>query len=287
MEEIALKDTIESSLTEIIRSGAKNAVMVNPEGFILMSIGDYDDVDEAVATYFVAAIPKSQIYLNDLSIRIFGRLLRRHITIRDIIIEQIQFSIDDRNYIGIYVEGYAIVANIADTSEQDKVRVALVRAVGNIIGILRRLKRRLVVAPAPVELEVPTVKTEIPRAREFSAELKEKFADKDLAYQYIKKYVLDVLASISEKGDWKTALQGFSSLRELIMLLIDSHSDLKENNVIQAILRWLVKTENKIQKMLEISKVDIIEEDKKEILKRGLMQLLSHLRRILISSTGE
>jgi len=279
---LELKSAIEDFLGRVLEGGAKSAVMVNPEGFVLMSIGDYDEVDEAVAAFFVAAVPSSLRSLNEFSLRVFSNLLRKKVVFREKIIDQLQFEIEGRSYIGIYVEGYAIVANVAREEDLDRARVALVRAVASIIGLLKRLKESIAIPYAPFEFEEVPVREHV-RGAEISVDYEKSFVDLGTAYETIRGTVLGLQRNIRERGDWESALRGFESLRNQIVALIRVHPELGDNNIIQAILRWLIKTESKMRKIVESGKGGSIGIDKREILERGLTQLVHHIRRILLA----
>lgn len=287
MEGLELKSAIEDSLKRILESGAKSTVMVNPEGFVLMSIGNYDEVDEAVATFFVAAVPRSLRALNELSYNIFNNLLRKKILFREKIIDQLQFQIEGRNYIGIYVEGYAIVANLPEDGDVEKTRVALVRAVASIIGLLRRLKASIA-TPHHISVEAVeevVVQEEAAKIKvDHLASLEREMAEPYIAYQIVRKNALELRKAIREIGKWSEILNGFEELKNVLLLLVKVHKGLADNSIMQAIIRWVIKTENKIKRILESGGKDIIDKEKMEVLDRGLVQLINHIKRILIGS---
>jgi len=276
---LELKNTIEDALNQVLNSGASSAIMVNPEGFILMSAGNSDDVDETAAVSFVAMVPYSLKSLNNFSKKMLRGILRKNISFKEIIIHQLQFEVSDRKYVGIYVEGYAIIANITKSNMADKTRVALVKAVASIIGLLRKLRESLAIPIAKAEEETVIVEGEI--EKKIETEMKEDLANLERAYKIIEEKVNDIRKELGS-GNWREILHGFSELRKIFVTIFDLHPDLRENNVLKAILRWIVKTEAKLNNLARSGVEGPIDASRISILERGLRQLLQHTNKILL-----
>lgn len=276
---LELKSTIEEALKQVLNSGASSAIMVNPEGFILMSTGNSDDVDETAAVSFVAMVPYSLKSLNNFSRRMIHGVLRKNINFREIIIYQLQFDVNERKYIGIYVEGYAIIANITKSNTADKTRVALVKAVASIIGLLRKLRESLAIPVTRVEEETVIVEEELKRKIEI--DMKEDLIDLEKAYKIIERKVNDIRNELGG-GNWRGILQGFSELRKIFVAIFDLHPDLRENSVLKAILRWIVKTEAKLNNLARLKGEEPIDASRISVLERGLRQLLQHTGRVFL-----
>ncbi len=276
---LELKNTIEGALNQVLDSGASSAIMVNPEGFILMSAGNFDYVDETAAVSFVAMVPYSLKSLNSFSRRMIRGILKRNINFKEIIIHQLQFEVDDRRYVGIYVEGYAIIANITKSEAADKTRVALVKAVASIIGLLRKLRESLAIPVTRPEEETEVVEEEIDRKIEL--EKKESLVDLEQAYQIIEEKVNDIRRELGS-GNWRDISTGFRELRKIFVTLLDLHPDLRENNILKAILRWIVKTEAKLNNLARSGAEGPVDASRISILERGLRQLLQHTGKILL-----
>jgi len=276
---LELKNTIEDALNQVLNSGASSAIMVNPEGFILMSAGNSDDVDETAAVSFVAMVPYSLKSLNNFSKKMIRGILRKNISFKEIIIHQLQFEVSDRKYVGIYVEGYAIIANITKSNMADKTRVALVKAVASIIGLLRKLRESLAIPVAKAEEETVIVEGEI--EKKIETEMKEDLVNLERAYKAIEEKVNDIRKELGS-GNWREILHGFSELRKIFVTIFDLHPDLRENNVLKAILRWIVKTEAKLNNLARSGVEGPIDASRISILERGLRQLLQHTNKIIL-----
>jgi len=284
LEGYRLKDAIERSLKKIIESGAQSALMVNPEGFVFMDIGDVDERDKAIATFFVAIFPKMQAYVNSASSRIFSELIKTQVMLKDFILGQMHFRVEDRDYVGMYVEGYSIVARVYSSEYLDRVRVTLIRAVASIISLLRKFKAHFAISPL-TEAE-PIVHERAPLRRVSEVKAKIDFSDIDVAYQYIRKLTLDAIKVINEDKRWNAILNSFIELRNSLSLLSEKHPKLREDSVFSAIMRWLDNTVTKIQRMISLGREKVSDDEKREVLRRGLMQLLAHLKRVLSKLGG-
>ncbi len=277
---LELKSTIEGALNQVLESGASNAIMVNPEGFILMSAGEFDNIDETAAVSFVAMVPLSLKALNEFSKKMIKNVLKKSINFNEIIIHQLQFAVNNRKYVGIYVEGYAIIANVTKNSTADKTRVALVKAVASIIGLLRRLRESLAL-PTVVEEGEEAVLIKPEGLDKIKPELRKNLVDRRQAYEKIEKIVNELRKEL-EGGNWKSTLDGFTYLRKVFVALIDLHPELRDDNVLRAILRWIVKTEARLSNIVRSGIEGTMDASRISVLDRGLRQLLQHTSRILL-----
>lgn len=279
---LELKSTIEGALNQVLDSGASSAIMVNPEGFILMSAGDSDEIDETAAVTFVAVVPLSLKALNDFSKKMIKNILKRSVNFREVIIHQLQFEVNDRKYVGIYVEGYAIIANVTGSDTADKTRVALVKAVASIIGLLRKLRESLTIPMvSEVEEEAVIISEEGVNNVKIERQQEEAIVDLNKAYEIIEDKVNEIRLEL-ESGNWRGILRGFTELRKLFVAITDAHPEFRDNNVLRAILRWIVKTEARLSNLIKSGVEGPMDASRVSILERGLRQLLQHTNRIFV-----
>jgi len=283
---IRIKETLLRHLEEAIKNGARNILITNPDGFVFISHGDVDSIDLSIAASLTTMFHRTLDYLNKDFCQKLSKLLKRKTSINEINLSQFVLSFDNRLYIAIFAEGYSLLSSIPSHEKIKEISDNLLKAMVNVIDVFRELKKRIPIKPreeiieaAPEKKkEIRPVKIELPMEKKINVK---KFKDIKFAYQQIHNATITAINTIDTKGDWLSAYRQFQFIHSNVQALIKAHPELADNNVIKAINSWIMKTMKRIYTLLSQYGNSPIDEKRKEILKRGLTQLLNYLRREL------
>ncbi|MHA1615799.1 MAG: hypothetical protein ACTSX9_00570 [Candidatus Njordarchaeales archaeon] len=277
---VEIRQYLIKQLDEIIKSGAKNVLVTNPDGFVFLSHGDIDPVDLSIAASLASAFQNTIRYLNSDFYYKLGLLLKKAIKINEVSLFQYILSYGDKTYVSIFIEGYSIISVVPDPTKIQEISDLLLKTIIQVMNVFRELRKRITIESPEIPVGITSIPTttleEVPVEEQINESL---FIDPKIGYQHIRQVTLTALKVLEEKGDWLSALKAFQVISLYIKTLLKKNPQYTENNVIMTINRWVEKTVQRIQTLLRTYGNSSIDDKRKQILKQGLNQLLNYLRR--------
>ena len=291
-EDYKLKEVLETFLSDLLNVGVRAAIISGPDGFPVYGIGKFDDVDEKVSSFVSGIPPVIKREVNKGFSLVISGLTGKHMSINDIVTTEFVLSHGDRKYIVAYVEGYTIVSPLDDSVDLSRVRDTITQVSAKVISFFRELREK---AGWEVKIEEkpsePTItREEIAMIRgerlkeeikEESVEVIERLKDPRYVYQKVRELVLEIRESLLQKGDWASIIDDFRTLANMLNSFIELNEEYADSPIITTIVNWVNKTKDRIEVIYSKKGNSQIDANKKETLKRGLMQLITYLRRAL------
>jgi len=285
MREDSFRSVVKRYLMDILASGASGVSLIGPDGFPIESVGDISNRDEGLAIIFAIGVPNAIQSINNTVVSTVSRLLREKIGIEDIHISEFSFRLGDRVFLGLYVDGYTIVASAKRTDDVEALRAGLINVISKIFEVFKQLSGKELKVPIPVvhkPAEVPSKPTVSREREKVPVVISEKKAESLRLYLLkIRELIFDIKKDLIEHGDWYTALQGFKRFKEKLEELSEIDSEIGNHPAIKAILNWVSKTIARIEMILDAKGNEIIDEARKNVLRRGLSKSIEYIRFVI------
>ena len=286
--EMPYRERIKKHLTDILKFGASGVALIGPDGFPLESIGDISSRDESLSIVFSIGIPSAIDSINRNIVSRINSLLHERLKLVGINLSEFSFEIGDRYFIGLYVDGYTIVASAKRVEDIDNIRIGLINVLSKVFEIFSTLSGKKMRIPL---LEVPITKTpetKITAEKRISEIIpREELEDMRLYLLKVREIVFDIKKDLIEKGDWYSLLQGFKRFKEKIEELKKLNKDLGEHPAIRAIYNWTIKTIEKVKTRLETSGNELIDEEHKNVIRRSLSKAVEFIKKVVFEKFGE
>jgi hypothetical protein len=282
--ETNLREQIRNALYEILESGAIGVALIGPEGFLVESVGDLSSREEGLSSVFVIAMERSVDYINEKAVKTISFLLGEKAYVENMHVGEFSYVLGDRKFLGLFVEGFLLVAGLKSEDNFNNVHSALINVISKISNVFANLsgKKTLLQLVAPPTKPPSEIQREIQEVKKPVKMIDAKKLEKLRFFVLnVREMVFDIKKNLIEHGDWYTALQDFKKFKERLDELKDLDEDLAAHPAIKAIESWVDKTISRIQLILDAKGNEVIDEERKNILRRGLSKAIEYIRFVI------
>ncbi|MGQ4892679.1 MAG: hypothetical protein ACP6IP_09370 [Candidatus Njordarchaeia archaeon] len=281
----SLGESIKNALFEIMGSGANGVALINPEGFVIESVGNLSSRDEGLSSVFAIAFPKIVSYINEQMVKNIGKLLGEKVNMSEVHMTEFSYELSDRTFLGLYIDGYLLVAGLKSKEAFESVHRSLISVISRIIDLFAELSGKKPILPLAVAISKQPITPEARSQAPLKIKSEKKLEDLRFYLLRIRELVFDMKKNLIEHGDWYTALQDFKKLRSELEKLTTIDEDIASHPAIKAIQNWVGKTISRIELILDARGNEVIDEERKNVLRRGLSKAIEYIRFVIGKET--
>jgi len=271
---------------DIISEDIKGIALISPDGFIIDYVGDLSGREIGLSSIFNLAIPKTIREINQKSLTIMSSLLEETSSLEEFYLSTFSFKLGDRTFIGIYIEGFLLIASIKEGAVIENVYRQLLRGIYNFFDYISTLAGKTIpwfFKAATIEV----VDTQAKSAEKHKPQIIERKKEElQLFILRLRELIFDTKKDLIEKGDWQTIYNDLNKFKATLEELSKIDLEISKNPVITAIKNWVDKTLSRIKMILDLKGNSIIDEERKNGLRRSLSKAMEHIR-IVISKEIE
>ncbi len=287
MESRSMKEkNIRDIFLDVIGDEIKGIALISPDGFIIDYVGDLSSREIGLSSIFNLSIPKAIKEINQKSLSVMNSLLEESSKLEEFYLSTFSFKLGERTFIGIYVEGFLIIASIANEAVIENVYRKLLKGIYGFFDYISTLAGKAIpwfFKAATIEVTKAPAKTISKEKNEIAVKKKEEL---QLYMLRLRELVFDTKKDLIEKGDWQTIFNDLNKFKLNLEELGKIDPDLARNPVITAIKNWVEKTLSRIKMILDMKGNSMIDEERKNGLRRSLSKAMEHIR-IVISKEIE
>jgi len=266
---------------DIIGDEIKGIALISPDGFIIDYVGDLSSREIGLSSIFNLSIPKAIKEINQKSLSVMNSLLEESSRLEEFYLSTFSFKLGDRTFIGVYIEGFLIIASIDSEAVIENVYRKLLRGIYGFFDYISTLAGKTIpwfFKAASIEVVKAPTKIISKEKSEISVKRKEEL---QLYMLRLRELIFDTKKDLIEKGDWQTIYNDLNRFKANLEELNKIDAELAKNPVITAIKNWVEKTLSRIKMILDMKGNSIIDEERKNGLRRSLSKAMEHIRIVI------
>ncbi len=281
MADMHEKFSIKQYLLDVLGDGITGLAVISKDGFVIESVGELSSRDVGLSSVFSIAIPKMVDEINEKYVSKLNMLLDERAKLDSIHISGFSFKLGERQFLSIHIADFTFIASVRQGFELSQGFRLLLSVIPKVLDSFSGLSGRKL---SPFILAIPEQRSI--EQREVSAPVtsltnEKKIESLRIFVLKVRELVFDIKKSLIEHGDWNTTLQGFRRFKEKLDELNEIAPEIMEHPAIKAIDSWVNKTIERIESILETHGNERIDEERKNVLRRGLSKAVEYIRFVI------